>query len=157
MKTDAQKEHNKLHMRRVRTLNPERERERNQTWASKNPERKKQNFKNWWQKNRAYDLWRRAKKRAELSGLPFEVTAEQLQELIALTTHCPYTGVSLDLNPMEGFKRNPWGPSIDRVNSAGGYTLCNIEITSLWWNLAKNEWTPEIMGRALSGLRAQKP
>jgi predicted TIM-barrel fold metal-dependent hydrolase len=156
MKTDAQKERNKMHMRRVRMLNPERERERNQEWASKNTERKKQNFRNWWRKNRAYDLWRRAKKRAEISGLQFDITSEQLRELIALTACCPYTRVVLDLEPMKGFKRNPWAPSIDRIDSSKGYTLDNIEITSLWWNLAKNEWSPEVMRVALDGLRSYK-
>lgn len=154
MKTEAQKERNKLHMRRIRALDPAKEKARNQAWAAKNPERKKQNFRNWWQQNRAYDLWRRAKHRAEKSGRTFEVTAEQLANLIANTTRCPYTGQPIDLTPMEGVKRNPWGPSVDRKDSSKGYTLDNIEITSLWWNLAKNEWPPEIMQAALDGLRA---
>jgi hypothetical protein len=156
MKTEAQKERNKLHMRRVRVLNPIKERERNQAWSAKNPERKRQNFRNWWLKNRAYDLWRSAKHRAETYGTPFEITFEQLQTLVLFTSHCPHTGAALDLKPLEGFKRNPWGPSIDRVDSSKGYVIGNIEITSLWWNLAKNEWTPEIMQIALNGLRAKK-
>lgn len=144
-------------MRRVRKLNPAKERARNQAWAAANPERKKQNFESWWRKNRAYDLWRRAKRRAAVSGRTFEVTADDLRRLIEKTTHCPYTGVPLDLGRMDGVKRNPWGPSVDRKDSRKGYTLDNIEITSLWWNLAKNEWPPEVMKAALYGLRTYKP
>lgn len=157
MKTPEQKERNKLHMRRVRVLNPAKEKARNQKWAAENPERKKQNFRNWWLKNRAYDLWRRAKGRAAASGRSFEITPEQLKHLVDTAECCPYTGVRIDLSPMAGVKRNPWGPSVDRKDSGKGYTLDNVEITSLWWNLAKNEWPPEIMDAALYGLRTYKP
>lgn len=156
MKTEAQKERNKLYMRRIRVLDPAKEKARNQAWAAKNPERKKQNFRNWWLQNRAYDLWRRAKGRSEKYGIKFEITAAQLEELIKNTARCPYTGVTLSLEPVSGFKRSPWAPSMDRIDSAKGYTLDNIEITSLWWNLAKNEWTPEVMETALAGLRTDK-
>lgn len=133
-------------------MNPAKEKARNRRWALENPERKKQNFQNWWRKNRAYDLWRRAKNRALLSGRQFEITTEQLKALIENTVFCPYTGVRIDLEPMDGAKRNPWGPSVDRKDNRQGYTLDNIEITSLWWNLAKNEWPIEVMNEAVRGL-----
>lgn len=108
----------------------------------------------WYARTRSYYLWKRAKHRAESLHREFTITAEQVKALILFTFRCPYTGVVFSFEPAQGFKRNPWGPSIDRIDSNKGYTLDNIEVTSLWWNLAKNEWTPEIMEVALRGLLA---
>jgi hypothetical protein len=137
----------------------------NRSRYAKNPERANNYGKKyrksaagaaWYARTRSYYLWKRAKHRAESLRREFTVTAEQIKGLILFTTHCPHTGVALNFEPAKGFKRNPWGPSIDRIDSAKGYTLDNIEVTSLWWNLAKNEWTPEVMEIALAGLRTHK-
>jgi hypothetical protein len=99
---------------------------------------------------RAGHLWRAAKKR----GREFDLTVTDVETLLRSTPMCPYTKQLIDFSiPVEKGKRNPWGPSLERIDSSKGYVLSNVEITSVWWNVAKNEWPPHVMAGALAGLR----
>lgn len=98
---------------------------------------------------RAAYLWRAAKKRKK----EFSLSIADVEALLRATPACPYTRQPLDLSvsKIKG-QRNPWGPSLDRIDSSKGYTLNNVEITSVWWNTAKSEWTPDVMALAIAGL-----
>lgn len=54
----------------------------------------------------------------------------------AMQTHCPITGLEFSLEP-----DNPMYPSLDRIDSAQGYTPANTRVISLWANVAKRNWT----------------
>jgi hypothetical protein len=112
--------------------------------------RKGEVFAAWYARNRPRELWKKAKQRAEKSGRSFTITIQDVENLIADSNACPYTKVPYTY--VRG--RNPWAASLDRKDSTKGYTPDNIEITSLWWNLAKNSWAPDIMETALHGLRS---
>lgn len=113
-------------------------------------------FAAWYARNRPRELWKKAKQRASASGREFELTVDDVEKLLAASKRCPYTLQPYSLERMAGLKRNPWAPSLDRRDSSKGYTLDNVEVTSLWWNLAKNQWPPDIMELALLGLSAHK-
>jgi len=54
---------------------------------------------------------------------------------------CPRTGFKFDLNPHTSHHRNPFSPSIDRIDGAKGYAKGNIQIVCSWYNIAKNEYS----------------
>lgn len=94
-----------------------------------------------------------ARGRAAKFGVPFALTIEEVQTLMA-PGFCPYTGVRFDFTgPLAGLRKNPWSPSIDRVEPSLGYVAGNVEIVSTWYNLAKNQWPPEVMRTAIVGLK----
>lgn len=54
---------------------------------------------------------------------------------------CALTGIALTASAAA---RVPNGLSIDRIDSSDGYTVGNIQITTLWANQAKNKWDDDI-------------
>lgn len=58
---------------------------------------------------------------------------------------CPRTGVKFDLNPHEQHHRNPYSPSLDRIDGSKGYTKDNVQVVCSWYNIAKNEYSDEQM------------
>ena len=74
---------------------------------------------------------------ARKKGLPFEITADQMASMWAAQDgRCFYTGV-----PMVFDGSNvPESVSIDRVDSAKGYTLDNVVLCGTYVNRMKNEF-----------------
>lgn len=100
---------------------------------------------------RAAELLRSARGRSVRFGVPFGITVGDIEPLVSGA--CPHTGMPFDLTaPTKGLRKNPWSPSLDRVVPELGYVKGNIEIVSTWYNLAKNEWPPEVMRAAIEGL-----
>jgi hypothetical protein len=97
---------------------------------------------------RARWLIKSARHRAKQNGLPFDLTFEWVAYRIE-NCICPYTMQPFIL--VSG--RHPWAPSLDRIDNTKGYTQDNVNVVSLWWNVAKNEWPQEITALALIGLR----
>ena len=72
-------------------------------------------------------------------------TVDQLMELLVKQNYkCALSGVNLtckmELNPDPTSKRNLWqtNVSIDRINSAKGYTLDNVQLVCVVLNIAKS-------------------
>jgi len=57
------------------------------------------------------------------------------------TGACPRTGFKFDLTPHAEHHRNPFSPSIDRIDGTKGYIKGNIQIVCSWYNIAKNEYS----------------
>lgn len=129
-----------------RVENPEREN------AYTKKHRKSETHARWRTANRHIHLWNRAKHRAEKLGREFVISLEDTKRLLDASKQCPYTGVPY--STARG--RNPWASSLDRKDSSKGYTLSNVEVTSVWWNLAKNSWDADTIKTALRGLAAYK-
>lgn len=59
---------------------------------------------------------------------------------------CAVTGVPFDFGPPPpGLTRNPWAPSLDRRDSAKGYTPENVQIVCWAYNAAKAEWSEDVL------------
>lgn len=97
---------------------------------------------------RAQALVRSAKSRASKEGMDFDLDATELAYVIEHCM-CPYILQPFILT--EG--RHPWAPSLDRTDNEKGYTKDNVQVVSLWWNIAKNEWPSDITVAALQGLK----
>ena len=76
----------------------------------------------------ARSIWRRCKGRCELTGIPF------------------------DFAKLDGCRRRPFMPSIDRIDCAKGYTVENIRVVCTAANLAMNQWGEDVLFRMARGL-----
>lgn len=92
------------------------------------------------QKLRAYQLWHRAKRRAEVSNLEFSLTRSWVEELLAYGV-CQVTGIAFDLSKSTRTRQNPLCPTIDRINPALGYTPSNSRMVTWIYNRAKGDGT----------------
>lgn len=91
-------------------------------------------------------LWRRAKKRAESSGIPFSISPED----ITIPTICPALGIPLQLQD-----RNST-PTLDRFIPELGYVPGNISVISWRANSLKKNGTIEEFEGLLAWMRSRK-
>jgi hypothetical protein len=92
---------------------------------------------------RARALWRSAKERKpEGFTLTLEHVVRGMQR-----GFCPMTGIKFDFTDSHqiasGRSRNPYSPSLDRIDSRVGYTDENSRIVSTQYNIMKNELSDE--------------
>ena len=87
---------------------------------------------------RAGVLLNTSRQRARKLGLPFDLTASAIEELLRPMV-CALTGVRLSLETMSG-AHNPRAPSLDRIDASGGYTLNNVRIVCWQVNAALNSF-----------------
>lgn len=89
----------------------------------------------------ANKLLRAARKRARDKGIPFQLRQSWIQERIDKGI-CSVSGKTFEYN---GYKEgtNPNQPSLDRIDSAKGYTEDNLQLVCTWYNWAKNVMTDE--------------
>lgn len=80
-----------------------------------------------------------AKRRAKRRGVPFNITAEDIQ----IPTVCPILGMPLEPNHDGTHLSNPNSPSLDCVDPTLGYVRGNVWVISQRANLIKNNATPE--------------
>ncbi len=109
-------------------------------WRLRNPEKVKENTK---KHHKRYQelyperyLYSRAKNHAKDKNIPFSLTLEDIK----IPVYCPVLGIKLKRN---AGGRTRWGtsPSIDRINSKGGYTPDNICVISWRANDVKGNAT----------------
>lgn len=86
------------------------------------------------------------RKRAQQKEFDFDLTLEWLAEKLA-TTHCEATGIRF-----EGSATDPFGLTIDRKDSALGYTLANCWATCWIYNRCKLDGTHEDVMRLARAL-----
>ena len=92
---------------------------------------------NWQKRNILRLLVNRAKHRAILKGLDFDIT----QDDISLPTHCPILKIPIIV--IRGQGRRNEGPSLDRIDSTKGYLKDNVWIVSDLANKMKSNATTE--------------
>jgi len=90
-------------------------------------------------KSRAASSYGDCRKRAIKHGMAFNLTSTFILELLVKNPTCPYFGWALTY---VGGKQSTLA-SIDRIDSAKGYTKDNIQILSYLANLMKSSATPE--------------
>ena len=89
-------------------------------------------------------LWYNAKNRAKDRSLPFDLKVED----IVIPESCPVLGISLKATVGKGrisMKDNWNAPTLDRIDSTGGYTKGNVMVISARANFLKNNATLEEM------------
>jgi len=105
-------------------------------------------------KNPALRLWKSAAYRARKTGLPFDITVED----ILVPSHCPVFGVKLVAEIGDQGHRGPtlYSPSLDRHDPSLGYVKGNVVVMSHRANLLKSNASIEELEAVLAYLRAAK-
>jgi hypothetical protein len=91
---------------------------------------------------RAAQLQSNAKRRAEEKGIAFDLDRLDLIERIT-AGRCEATGLPFDMATGAGL--NPWSPSLDRTDSAKGYTPDNVRVVCTAYNWAKGPWPTDVL------------
>lgn len=94
-------------------------------------------------KGRAAEMHRRTLHRARATGREHDLTKEWLYErLVAIDFKCEVTGIALQQRCPQGtgFKSR-YGASVDRIDSARGYTRDNVRIVTNRINVALGDLT----------------
>lgn len=85
------------------------------------------------QKDQSYRLWRNAKERARITGVPFTISVSDVQRV--LSRSCPVFGKS--------WGPGRWSASLDRLRPSLGYTPSNIAVISMRANAIKSDATAQ--------------
>lgn len=84
-------------------------------------------------------------------SIPFDLEIPEIYELMKSTDfRCAISGVSFS-KQVTGW-RDPWAPSIDRIENRHGYTRDNVRIVSLIANTAMNAWGYDTLLRLARGV-----
>ena len=88
-------------------------------------------------KGRAMNLFKSAQRRAdkfEDFDLDLDFILSKVQQ-----GHCEVTGIKFDFDKSSNYNKNPYAPSIDRIDSKIGYIKSNVRIVIWQYNLMKGE------------------
>ena len=136
---------------KCRKCHQEEDREARKTWSkeklAKHRERKRKERANYKQTSPERALLKRAKKRATINGLPFNI---ELSDII-IPKLCPIVGIPLFVSYNGGHIDN--SPSIDKVNPNEGYVKGNIAIISYRANRLKSNLTLQQIKNLLSYIK----
>ena len=90
--------------------------------------------------------------------LGFNLTPEYIQKIFdACNGKCQRTGLDFDMEIGTKEKRNPFRPSIDRINSNKGYVKGNIQIVLAIVNTMKMDYTDEVIHPVIKAWAARIP
>ena len=89
-------------------------------------------------------LYKLAQKSAAKREIPFELTPEEFQEMLDRSDgHCELSGRKFTF--MTTHSRNPYCPSIDRIDCSKGYTADNCRLICGALNIAMNVWGLDVL------------
>lgn len=89
----------------------------------------------------ARNLYHGARDRDRANGRMLTLTKKEFIACINAAERCAVTGLEFEF----GGSRNPFSPSIDRIDSSKGYQRGNVRIVVLAANLAMSNWGDEIL------------
>lgn len=126
----------------------EAERERNRDAGrrqyAENPDKKREASRRWRAEHPARQLLRQCRQSAKARGLECAITAEMIEAMLAPMT-CSATGLPLSLEHDASSSRNPWAPSVDRIDCAIGYRPGNIRIVCWAFNQMRGDFPDEVV------------
>ena len=101
-------------------------------------------------------IYRYAKKNAGVRNIPFSLTRVDFDGLVFRANGCcMLSGIPFDFHPYPGSTRRPFAPSLDRIDSARGYSADNVRLVCILVNLALNEWGADPLLRVAKALVAR--
>lgn len=84
-----------------------------------------------------------AKGRAQKLGVEFSISPAWVAQAVT-QRQCAVTGIFFDYGPDgDGAMRNPFAPSVDKIEPYKGYTDENTRLVCVWYNLAKQDWSDD--------------
>lgn len=96
----------------------------------------------------------RAQRRCRRKGLPFDLTMDwALQQAEAQGFRCCLTGIEFFAKHPGRSARNPYAPSVDKIDPRGGYTQANVRIVVFAVNAMLMDWGPEVFEQVVNSYR----
>jgi hypothetical protein len=99
----------------------------------------------------------RAKMRAKAKGIDFDITVEwAIEQMKDSDYRCPVSGIPFDVKESVASFARPHAPSLDRINSKGGYTKDNVRVVTYAVNMAVADWGEEILAQVANGIKSNR-
>ena len=95
-----------------------------------------------------YRMLTRAKSRAKIGNIPFNLTLED----ISIPDTCPLLGIPIEVQPKKGY--HPNSPSLDKIIPEKGYIKGNVWVISNRANTLKNDATLQELKTLVENLEA---
>lgn len=90
-------------------------------------------------------LLRQTSKRAKKTGMDFNITLEDIKKLWDKNGNkCALTGIYFEEIQKAYIKKQPYIPSLDRINSQKGYIRGNVRIVCCAVNIALHVWGSDV-------------
>lgn len=89
--------------------------------------------------------------------IPFDLTPRHIVRMLEESGYrCPLSGIAFskrapDPHDLYGL-RDPWSPSIDRIDNRLGYTAENVRVVCVAANMAMNAWGYDVLLRLARGI-----
>lgn len=98
-------------------------------------------------------LYGRLKANARSRGIHLALSKDDVIEMIEKSgNRCALTGIPFSILKDDRYRVRPWAPSIDRIDSAHGYTKENCRVVCAYVNSALNEYGEELLLLIAKGL-----
>jgi hypothetical protein len=103
--------------------------------------------------NVARSLYTRCKSGATHRGIPFALRVGHIHSLMRQTKYrCAVSGIPFSKTEIKFGARNPWAPSVDRIESRHGYTIENCRVVCIAANIALSDWGIDVLVRLSRGI-----
>lgn len=95
--------------------------------------------------------------RSKRYNRPFDIDIDFMRRMLEDQGGCcAVSGIPFDHKPYEDYKVAPFGISLDRISSRGGYTRCNVRLVSRIANFAMNQWGIAPLERLVEGINRER-
>lgn len=132
--------------------NPDRKRETNRRWLEANRERSRERNRQWKRENAARALLGRARANAKQRGREVTITEAEVEALLAPGV-CSLTGLRFHFQEWDGVSsRDPWAPSLDRIDTSRGYVTGNVRVVLWIVNYMRGDYPDDVVAKAASAL-----
>lgn len=102
--------------------------------------------------------WSKAQKRARESDILFTIHADDVVRLaMSNNWRCAMTNLPFDPKVLSSSRTRPYMPSVDRINSRGGYTPDNCRVVCSAVNFALNEWGEGVLAMIATAYVRKNP
>lgn len=86
-------------------------------------------------------------------GIPWELRPAHIYALMKGTGfRCAVSGIPFAKRSVSNGQRDPWGPSIDRIENRHGYMVDNIRVVCIAANIALGDWGMDALLRLSRGV-----
>lgn len=132
---------------RQREENPEKAREANRRWYEANQDKVKEGCRRWRRENVERAMLGQARNRAKRRGQDCTITEEDVAALIASGV-CAVTGLPF-VSEWDGPSiKNPWAPSLDRIDVTRGYVPGNVRAVCWIVNHMRGDYPDAVLAKA---------